>query len=128
MRMFAPLAVRLAILLTPCRAREFDFGRIHGVERCVRSHGVKVGVIFNAFHDRKGKDLSAEAASRQARDRTIAAARAYQEAGGHPDHFVLQTWHPYPDRTGPEDDPLTVLGVARDMVRGLPKRADTLSD
>ncbi len=80
MRIFVPLAVCLAILLTPCLTsvaaeQAFDFGRIHGVERCVRSHGVKVGVIFNAFHDRKDKDLSAEAASRQARDRTIAFAR-----------------------------------------------------
>lgn len=93
-----------------------DFGRILAVERYVQSRGVKVGVIFNAFHDRKNKNLTSEAASRQARERTLAFAEGYRKAGGNAEHLVVQTWHPYPDRTGPEDDPLTVLGVARDVL------------
>jgi hypothetical protein len=93
-----------------------DFGRILAVERYVQSRGVKAGVIFNAFHDRKSKNLTSEAASRQARERTLAFAEGYRKAGGNAEHLVVQTWHPYPDRTGPEGDPLTVLGVARDVL------------
>ena len=98
---------------------EPDFGRILAVERHVQSRGVKVGVIFNAFHDRQDKTLSPETASRQARERTLAFAEGYRKAGGNAEDLVVQTWHPYPDRTGPEDDPLTVLGVARDVLECL---------
>ena len=98
---------------------KLDFGRILAVERYVQSRGVKVGVIFNAFHDRQDKTLTPEAASRQASERTLAFAEGYRKAGGTADHLVVQTWHPYPDRTGPEDDPLTVLGVARDVLTRL---------
>jgi len=96
-----------------------DFGRILAVEQHVQSRGVKVGVIFNAFHDRHDKTLSPETASRQARQRTLAFADGYRKAGGTADHLVIQTWHPYPDRTGPENDSLTVLGVAKDVLISL---------
>jgi len=93
-----------------------DFGRVLAVERYVQSKGVKAGVIVNAFHDRKVQQPDPAAASRQARDRTEHFFSDYLAAGGCAEHIVIQTWHPFPERTGPEDAAHTVLGIARDVL------------
>jgi hypothetical protein len=99
------------------RGTGLEYGRVMAVERYVRSRGVRCGVIVNAFHDREVAEPVPGIASREARERTLAFARGYLAAGGEADHLVIQTWQPYPDRTGPESDPDTVLGVARDVLR-----------
>ena len=60
--------------------------------------------------------LPNEQASREAYDKTVRLHGACLSAGGKAEHLVLQTWHPSPDRTGPEDEPCTVLSIARDIV------------
>ncbi len=98
-------------------AGALDFGRVLGVESYVQSKGVKAGVIVNAFHDRSVKEPDPKDANREATERTIRFYREYEAAGGKADHILLQTWQPYPDRTGPEDVPNTVLNIARDILR-----------
>jgi len=93
-----------------------DFGRLLAVERYVQSKGVNVGVIVNAFHDRSVKKPESEQASGEATKNTVGFHEGYLSAGGKAEHMVIQTWHPYPDRTGPEDEPLTVLNLARDII------------
>ena len=93
-----------------------NVGRVLAAERLVASAGVRSGVIVNAFHDRRAEVSSATEASREAAERTLAFFRGYAAAGGSSDHLVIQTWQPYPDRTGPEGDPLTVLGLARELL------------
>ena len=93
-----------------------DFGRLLAVERYVQSKGVNAGVIVNAFHDRSVKEPESEQASREATKNTVGFHEGYLTAGGEAEHMVIQTWHPYPDRTGPEDEPLTVLNLVRDLI------------
>ncbi len=90
-----------------------DFGRVLAVERYVQSKGVKAGVIVNAFHDRKMKEPDRAVANRQAYERAVQFFRGYLAAGGRAEHIVIQTWQPFPDRTGPEGEPYTVLNTAR---------------
>ena len=99
---------------------KLNFGRVLAVEAYVRSKGVKAGLIFNAFHDRKIKNPERDTASREAYQRTLRYFSEYIKAGGKADQMVLQTWHPYPDRTGPEDEPFTVLNIARDVIEAAP--------
>lgn len=96
--------------------KKLDYGRILGVEHYCQSHGVRCGIIFNAFHDRSVKNPDPAVASRQAHDRTLAYFRGYVAAGGKCNDWVIQTWQPYPNETGPEDKPDTVLNIARDIV------------
>ncbi|MHB0997604.1 MAG: hypothetical protein ACYC27_00040 [Armatimonadota bacterium] len=95
---------------------ELDFGRISAIESHLHSRGVKSGVIVNAFHDTSVKDPSSEIASKEACERTLKFYDGYVKAGGNPNHLVIQTWQQFPDRTGPETDPLTVLGLARSIL------------
>ncbi len=99
------------------RQGRLDFGRVLAVESYVQSKGVKAGVIINAFHDRAATEITPSEADRQAYQRTLAFFDGYRRAGGRADHLVIQTWQPYPHRTGPEDEPYTVLNIARDILR-----------
>lgn len=99
------------------REGKLDYGRVLGVERHVQSRGVKAGVIVNAFHDQSVKAPQPQQASREACERTRQFLAGYLAAGGKADHIVLQTWQPYPDRTGPETDPLTVVGLQRTLLQ-----------
>jgi hypothetical protein len=94
-----------------------DFGRVLGVESYVQSKGVNVGPIINAFHDRSVENPDPAVASKQAYERTLQFFSAYVAAGGKADQLIVQTWQPFPDRTGPEDQPHTILNTARDVVR-----------
>jgi hypothetical protein len=96
--------------------KRLDYGRILGVERAAHARGVKTGIIANAFHDQSVPVENAQVASREAHERTLAYLRGYLAAGGRAEHIVLQTWQPYPDTTGPEDQPYTVLNIARDAL------------
>ena len=98
------------------RKAGLDFGRLLAVERYVQSKGVNVGVIVNAFHDRSVKEPESEQVSREATRNTVGFHAGYLTAGGKAEHMVIQTWHPYPDRTGPEDEPFTVLNLVRDII------------
>jgi hypothetical protein len=95
-----------------------DFGRIRGVESYVQSKGVNAGLIVNAFHDTTNKSPQRDAANREAYERTLRFYNEYKAAGGQAKQILLQTWMPYPDRTGPEDAPHTVLNMDRDIIRG----------
>mgnify|MGYP005836258857 CR=1 FL=1 len=98
-------------------AREgLDFGRVLGVERFVQSRGVRAGVIVNAFHDQSVEQPDPAVAAREAEERTLAFLSGYAEAGGRAEDLVLQTWQPFPDRTGPEDDPGTVLQLHKRLL------------
>lgn len=98
--------------------QKLDFGRILGVEACAQQRGVKAGVIINAFHDGSVKDPQPDVASREAYEHTTRFATEYKAAGGNADHLVIQTWQPYPDKTGPESEACTVLGVAKGVLDG----------
>lgn len=93
-----------------------DFGRVLGVERFVQSRGVRAGVIVNAFHDQTVEQPDPAVASREAQERTLAFLSGYAAAGGRAEHLVLQTWQPFPDRTGPEDEPGTVLHLDKRLL------------
>lgn len=93
-----------------------DFGRVRGVEMAAQQRGVKAGVIINAFHDRAVTDPDPATASREAYEHTMQFTEGYLAAGGTSEHLVIQTWQPYPHRTGPEDEPFTVLNTARDVL------------
>lgn len=97
---------------------QLDFGRIRAVESYVQSKGVNAGLIVNAFHDQTNKTPKREDANRQAYENTLRFFNGYKAAGGQAKQILLQTWMPYPDRTGPEDEPYTVLNMDRDIVRG----------
>lgn len=92
------------------------YGRILAVEAACHARGVKAGLIVNAFHDTSNRSPQSATASREAREHTLQYWRGYRAAGGAADQIIVQTWHPYPDRTGPESDPDTVLGVARSVL------------
>ncbi len=108
------------------RGGGLDFGRIRAVEDFVHSRRVKTGIIVNAFHDahyRHSRQVpDPREASKQAWRNTLAFLRGYLAAGGTSEHILFQTWQPYPDRTGPEDAPYTVLNIARDGLRLLNHR------
>jgi len=93
-----------------------DFGHILGVKSYVQSKGVHVGPIVNAFHDRSVENPDPAVASRQAYDRTLQFFNAYVAAGGTADQLVVQTWQPFPDRTGPDDRAYTTLNLAREVM------------
>jgi hypothetical protein len=93
-----------------------DFGRILAVEAYAQSKGVEAGVIVNAFHDRSVTNPVPAVANRQAYENTLRFFREYMAAGGKADDIVLQTWMPYPDKTGPESEPYTVLNMDRDIL------------
>jgi hypothetical protein len=95
---------------------DMDFGRLLGVERYVQSKGVRSGVIVNAFHDRSVANPHSEQASREAYEHTVRFHEGYLSAGGRAEHIIVQTWHPYPDHTGPEDKHYTVMNIARDLL------------
>jgi len=82
----------------------------------VQSKGVHVGSIVNAFHDRSVENPDPAVASRQAYDRTLQFFNAYVAAGGTADQLVVQTWQPFPDRTGPDDRAYTTLNLAREVM------------
>ncbi len=103
-------------------AGTLDYGRIRGVERCLQARGVRAGVIVNAFHDTRVETPEPDTANREAAANTERFWRGYVDAGGRAEDLVFQTWQPFPDRTGPESDPDTVLGLYR---RLLPDRART---
>ena len=106
------------------RGGGMDFGRILAVEDIVHAHGVKTGIIVNAFHDshygRATTNPDPVAASRQAFRNTVEFFRGYRAAGGTSEHILFQTWQPFPDRTGPETEPFTVLYMTRELMRQLP--------
>jgi hypothetical protein len=74
-------------------------------------------VIVNAFHDQSVPHPARDAANQEACDRTRRFFTGYEAAGGQAAQIVIQTWQPYPDRTGPEDEPYTVLHLARDLLQ-----------
>lgn len=100
---------------------KLDCGRILAVERAVQARGVRAGVIVNAFHDQQAPNPEPGAATAQARANTLSFIDAYLAQGGSAQDVVVQTWQPYPDRTGPESDPNTVLGLAREVLRRVPR-------
>ena len=93
-----------------------DVGRIVAVEAYVKSRGVRSGVIFNATYDRRNTNPQPDIVNREVYERTLAFFKRYISAERNADHRVLQTWQPYPDRTGPETEPFTVLNIARDII------------
>jgi hypothetical protein len=116
------------------RGGGLDFGRIRAVERYVQSKGVKVGIIVNATHDVRHRGEQPRnpppdpaTASRQACENTLAFFHGYLRAGGTAEHILLQTWQPFPDRTGPEQRPFTVLNLAREVLRELPATGQRLA-
>jgi hypothetical protein len=98
-------------------SRSLNFGRILAVEAYVASKGIKSGVIFNASYDKRVKNPVPEVANREASEETLRFFNGYVASGGKADNLVIQTWQPYPDRTGPESEPFTVLSVARDILQ-----------
>lgn len=96
--------------------KTLDFGRVLGVERFVQSRGVKSGVIFNAFHDTAIADPDPVVASHEACERTLEFTRGYLAAKGNSNHIVIQSWQPYPDKTGCETEPETNLGLIRNVM------------
>lgn len=100
---------------------EFDYGRLLAIERYVQSKGVRAGVIVNAFHDRKVANPDPETADREACEHTKQFLGGYLASGGQAEDLILQTWQPYPDHTGPETDPLSVLGLHRELLGLLPQ-------
>jgi hypothetical protein len=99
-----------------------DFGRILAVEKYVRSRGVKVGILVNAWDPGARPETvvsDAKRASKIAVAKTLEYFDGYRAAGGHPDQWVFERWQNYPDRTGPETDPDTDLGLLRAMLRRL---------
>jgi len=79
-----------------------DCGRVFGVEAACRARGVTPGVIVNAFHDTSVAKPGRETANREAREHTLRYLGEYLAQGGKGDELILQTWMPYPDRTGPK--------------------------
>jgi hypothetical protein len=94
-----------------------DYGRVRGVESYVQSKGVHAGLIVNAFHDQSVPVTTAAKANHEAYEHTLAFYRGYLAAGGQAAQIVIQTWQPYPDTTGPESAPDTVLNIARDVLQ-----------
>jgi hypothetical protein len=88
-----------------------NYGRILGAEMVMKRHGLKSGVILNAFPGQNSKTClvscgpSADpaAASHSAVVRALNFTRGYMALPGRQSqHAVLEQWQDYPTRTGPE--------------------------
>lgn len=111
-----------------------DFGRIIAAEKIIKSLGLECGMIINAFDDlsygdstsgnmvgEKEKAKNPAARSASAVENTLEYFDGYVAAGGDPDSWIFERWQPYPDKTGPETDPNTDMGVTRLLVEKLKK-------
>lgn len=85
-----------------------DYGRILSVEKLLRAKGIKSGVIINTYDI---AESSAEAAADW-----LAFWSEYQEAGGNPDKMVIQSWHKFPEKTGPETEENSFLNIAKKLL------------
>jgi len=111
------------------KQNRLDFGRIIAAEAIVKSLGLESGIIINAFDDfsTTGVNIVQETEKAQnAAERSASAVKntleyfdGYVAAGGTPDIWIFQRWQPYPDVTGPETDPNTDMGIARQLLEKL---------
>jgi hypothetical protein len=72
-------------------------GRIRELERYARQKGTGFNLVTNS----ETGYLSAEAFARD----SLKYLDTYLADGGRPDHFVVQSWYPHPERLLPESDP-----------------------
>ena len=69
-------------------------------------HGLKTGVLLNAFHDVHDSTINCSRSppecSRSAAQRTLRFTEGYVRlAGRMSEHAVLEQWQPFPSATGP---------------------------
>jgi hypothetical protein len=90
-----------------------NYGRILGAEAIMKKHGLKSGIILNAFHGGQdsgrhclvGCDPSTDPkiGSRTAVTRTLNFTRGYMMLPNRlSEHVVFEQWQDYPTQTGPE--------------------------
>jgi len=109
-----------------------DFNRIIGAEKVIKSLGLTVGIIINAFDDysyktstggnmvkEKVKAVNISERNRSALKNSTTYLKGYQKAGGKPDVWIFQRWMPYPDTTGPETNPETDMGLTKLLLEEL---------
>jgi hypothetical protein len=108
-----------------------DFNRVIGTEKIVQSQGLNSGIIITALDDyspkgvsyavEKGRASNADQRCRSAYTNTLEYLDGYRAAGGNPDTWIFQRWHPYPDIIGPESDPYTDMGLTKALIQRLQK-------
>ena len=69
----------------------------------------EVNLIINS--ERGGQQSDALCA-----DETLKMADTYLKAGGRPDRWIVQSWHPHPERIVPETDPNTLTGLVKRVI------------
>jgi hypothetical protein len=74
------------------------------IETGAHARGIDFGVIYNGGVQARSDEEWAQA--------TVDHAYLYEQVvGGEPDHVVLQSWHVYPNRILPDNDPTTLTGL-----------------
>jgi hypothetical protein len=96
-----------------------NYNRVLGSEEIMHRHGLKTGVFLNAFHDESIGNCSEFPAlgpgscSESAARRTINYTEGYMALPGRlSEHAVLEQWQPFPELTGPEQQPDTGMWMA----------------
>jgi hypothetical protein len=113
-----------------------NFGRVLGAEAIMQKHGLKTGIFLNAFHDKAlnctDGSVPADACSASAANRTLNYTQLYLSlpAGSlrKSSHAVLEQWQPYPNVTGPEDEPYTGMWMAQSCAAAIRKAPAAAGD
>ena len=91
-----------------------NYGRVLGAEAIMHRHGLRTGVMMNAFADRS-LDCSAAFArcSASAALRTLEYTQGYMRLPSRlSEHAVLEQWQPHPNTTGPASLPYSGMWMA----------------
>jgi hypothetical protein len=95
----AGLALDFLHLDFPAEAATPHWANARAAEDLIRGElGVRFGLLYTS-------NVAGRTSDAAFHDAVLAAYRGFHEAGGRPDDLVLTSWHPYPSRDLPEDDP-----------------------
>lgn len=91
-----------------------NYGRVLGAEAIMHRHGLRTGVMMNAFADRSLNCSAAFArCSASAALRTLEYTQGYMRLPSRlSEHAVLEQWQPHPNTTGPASLPYSGMWMA----------------
>jgi hypothetical protein len=76
-------------------------GRVRDLEDLVHGRGLEFCLIINSETPGTSED------DRKYYEETLRYMDAYRARGGHPDHWIVESWYPNPKRIVPESEPYT---------------------
>lgn len=95
----AGLALDFLHLDFPAEAATPGWANARAAEALIRDElGIPFGLLYTSNTAGRASDTAFH-------DAVMTAYRAFRAAGGRPDNLILTSWHPYPSRDLPENDP-----------------------